>query len=178
MMARCIRTAIRTGADVKRKRILIVGLGNELLMDDGVGVHTVRAIKGNLPTRAICAEVGTFVLDALHLLEWADKILAIDAMQAGGRPGTVYRFGASDVDAGGIMASLHEVNLISALGFIENHRQPEIIILGVEPENIRYGLDLSPSVASAIPQVVLTAIEIVAGWRQEALETVVATPLG
>lgn len=149
----------------RRARILVVGLGNELLMDDGVGVHAVRAIKGNLSTRAICAEVGTFVLDALHLFEWADKILAIDAMQAGGTPGTVYRFGVDDVEESAIKTSLHEVNLISALGFMTSAHRPEIVILGVEPAEIRYGLDLSSCVAAAVPIVVDAARDIVAGWH-------------
>ena len=78
-------------------RILIAGLGNCLLRDDGIGVHAIRSLQQNPPPGVVVAEVGTAVLDALHLLEWAEKILAIDAMQAGGNPGTLYAFG---VDAG------------------------------------------------------------------------------
>ena len=89
----------------RKPRILIAGLGNYLLMDDGVGVHAILEMQQAPPPGAVVAEVGTAVLSALHLLEWADKILAIDAMQAGGAPGTVYAFGVDDVDRGGIKAS-------------------------------------------------------------------------
>jgi hydrogenase maturation protease len=126
-------------------RVLIAGLGNFLLMDDGVGVHAVQELQKNPPAGAVVVEVGTAVLDALHLIEWADKILAFDAMQAGGKPGTVYAFGTDDVDKGGIKASLHELNLLAALDFLKNKAKPEIVIFGVEPERIDYGVELTPA---------------------------------
>jgi hydrogenase maturation protease len=150
----------------RKPRILIAGLGNYLLMDDGVGVHAVLKLEKDPPTGAVVAEVGTAVLSALHLLEWADKILALDAMQAGGAPGTIYRFGVDDVDRGGIQASLHELNLLAALGFLENQAKPEIVILGVEPEKIDYGLELTPAVAAALPQLHDAVHEQVRRWLQ------------
>ncbi len=147
-------------------RILIAGLGNYLLMDDGVGVHAVQELQKAPPDGAVVAEVGTAVLDALHLLEWADKILALDAMQAGGVPGTIYRFGVDDVDRGGLKASLHELNLLAALEFLRNQARPEIVILGVEPERIDYGLELTPAVAAALPQLTAAVRETVARWRE------------
>jgi hydrogenase maturation protease len=148
-------------------RILIAGLGNLLLMDDGVGVHAVQELQKNPPPGAVVAEVGTAVLNALHLLEWADNILAIDAMQAGGKPGTVYAFETGDVARGGIQASLHELNLLSALDFLKNKTRPEIVIFGVEPERIDYGLDLTPAVAAALPKLTAAAREQVKRWRGE-----------
>jgi hydrogenase maturation protease len=148
-------------------RILIAGLGNLLLMDDGVGVHAVQELQKDPPAGAVVAEVGTAVLNSLHLLEWADKILAIDAMQAGGEPGTVYAFGTEDVDKGGIKASLHELTLLSALGFLKTKAKPEIVIFGVEPERIDYGLDLTPAVAAALPELTAAAREQVRRWREK-----------
>ena len=150
----------------RKPRILIAGLGNLLLQDDGVGVHAVLELQKSPPTGAVVAEVGTAVLSALHLLEWADKILAIDAMQAGGAPGTIYAFGTDDVDRGGIQASLHELNLLAALGFLENKARPEIVIFGVEPEKIDYGLELTPAVAAALPELTAAAREQVRRWRE------------
>ncbi len=149
----------------KRTRILVVGLGNLLLRDDGVGVHAVRALREKPLPRTLCAEVGTAVLDSLHLLSWADKILAIDAMAAGGKPGAVYSFGVPDVEETGNRASLHELGLLSVLRFLPRQKDPEIAILGVEPETIEYGLDLTPAVQQALPLVTRTAEEIVARWR-------------
>src|SRR5512143_3495297 len=149
----------------RQLRVLVAGLGNLLLKDDGVGVHAVRALQHEVPRGVRAVEVGTAVLDALHLVEWADRILAIDAMQAGGDPGTIYRFGVEDVADRATKASLHEVDLVAALRFLTGGHRPEIAVLGVEPETIDAGLDLSPSVQAALPRLVAAAKDIVARWR-------------
>jgi hydrogenase maturation protease len=147
-------------------RILIVGLGNLLLGDDGVGVHVVRALPGRLPRSVTAVEVGTAVMDALHLVEWADKVLAIDAMQAGGPPGTVYAARICDLEVRPVRASLHELNLVAALHLLR--RRPEILILGVEPETIALGMVLSPRVAAAVPAVVRHVERASSDWRAAA----------
>ena len=135
----------------------MVGLGNLLLQDDGVGVHAVRALRKVLPLRILAVEVGTAVLDGLHLFEWADRIVAIDAMQAGGAPGTIYSFGVDEVDAGGIQASLHELSLVGALRLLPREHHPGIQILGVEPASLDFGMELTGPVAAALPRLVETA---------------------
>ena len=147
-------------------RILIVGLGNLLLGDDGVGVHVVRELKGRLPRPVAVVEVGTAVMDALHLVERADKVLAIDAMQADGPPGTVYAARVCDVDGRPMQASLHQLNFVAALRLIR--RRPEILILGVEPETIALGMALSPRVAAAVPVVVRHIERTILDWRAAA----------
>ncbi len=156
---------------VKRKsrppRLLIAGLGNLLLMDDGVGVHAVRELQKTPPPGALVAEVGSAVLNALHLLEWADKVLALDALQAGGPPGTIYACGSGDVDRGGLQASLHELNFLAALDFLKSKSRPEIVIFGVEPERIDYGLELTPPVAAALPRLTAAVREQVRRWQRK-----------
>jgi hydrogenase maturation protease len=129
-------------------------------------VHAVRALAGRRPRGVRVAEVGPAVLDALHLFEWADRILAIDAMQADGAPGTVYAFRDEDVLDGGVRASLHETGLIAGLRFLRG-RRPEVAILGVEPETIDYGMELSPRVAAVLPRVVEAATTFVVRWQAE-----------
>jgi len=153
----------------KRPRILIAGLGNLLLKDDGVGVHAATALQPDSAPDLCVVEVGTAVLDALHLFEWTDRILAIDAMQAGGAPGTIYSFGLDDV-AEEAPVSLHELGLVAAFRFIPEKARPEIRILGVEPEIIDYGLELSPTVEAVLPRLVRAARDIVAEWRNPALK--------
>ena len=150
----------------RRPRILIAGLGNVLLQDDGVGVHAVWELQKDPPPGVLVAEVGVAVLGALHLLEWADKVLAIDAMQAGGAPGAIYVFGPEDVAEPEFQASLHEVGLRAALRFAPQ-AAPEIRVLGMEPAVIDYGLELTPEVAAALPRLVKAAREMVEKWREE-----------
>ncbi len=67
----------------RRPRILIAGMGNILLKDDGVGVHAVKRFPPAESGEYRAVEVGCAVFDALHLFDWAERILLIDAMQAG-----------------------------------------------------------------------------------------------
>jgi hydrogenase maturation protease len=153
--------------EARASRVLIAGLGNILLRDDGVGVHAIRELQKNPLPGALAVEVGTAVLDALHLFEWADRILAIDAMQAGGSAGTLYSLRASDVEDRSPQASLHELNLLAALRFLPEGKRPLIVILGIEPEKIDFGLALSPKVEAILPLIIHSVKEIVGYWQGE-----------
>ena len=159
-------TLMRTSTRRRRPRILIAGLGNEILMDDGVGIHAVRALREDLTKGVRAVEVGTSVLDALHLFEWADNVLAIDAVEAGRDTGTIYRFDVGDAQQTGVKASLHELSLVAALRFLPESARPEVTILGVEPETIDYGLELSPKVHASLAGLVRAARDIVTEWTE------------
>jgi hydrogenase maturation protease len=149
----------------RKPRLLIAGLGNLLLKDDGVGVHAVRELQKAPPPGVLVAEVGTWVLDGLHLYEWADKVLALDALQVGGAPGTIYACQEADVADPAVKASMHELSLLGALRFISPQKRPEVYVLGVEPETIDFGLDLTPKVQAALPRFLQLARETVDRWR-------------
>ena len=151
----------------RQPNILIAGLGNLLLQDDGVGVHAVFELQKAPPPGALVTEIGTWVLQGLHLYEWADRVLVLDAMQAGGAPGTLYACRDGDVADPGIEASLHELGFMAALKFIKPEKRPEVYILGVEPETIDYGLELTPPVKAVLPRLVQLARETVDRWRLE-----------
>jgi hydrogenase maturation protease len=125
-------------------------------MDDGVGVHAVRQLRYDPPPGAAVVEVGTAILDALYLLERADRVLALDAVQAGNPPGTIVEVKPSTSRDSGVSQSLHEFDLRDALLLLPGDSRPEMIILGVEPERIEYGVDLSPAVNEAFPEFVET----------------------
>ena len=151
----------------RRPRILVAGLGNILLGDDGVGVHAVKrcGVPGRASLRTI--EVGCAVFDALPDFEWADKILLIDAMKAGGAPGSVYRVDLEGIDEGGVPASLHDLSAVHALHMTNRRLAPDVSVLGIEPEIIDYGMELSPVVEAALPAVLRTVKEIVTEWTRQ-----------
>ncbi|MBP1736047.1 MAG: hydrogenase maturation protease [Deltaproteobacteria bacterium] len=99
----------------KKSNILIAGLGNVLLRDDGVGVHAIRELQRHSIKDATAVEVGCAIFDVLPLLDSAAKILLIDAMQVGGTPGTIYSCGLRDLEMQPAKGSLHELSLINAL---------------------------------------------------------------
>jgi hydrogenase maturation protease len=148
----------------KEPKILLAGLGNFLLRDDGVGVHAILELqKGPLPGVQV-VEVGTAVLDALHLFEWADRILAIDAMHGGGPPGAIYLFPDFEAEDRTPKASLHEMDLLAALRLVPERKRHEIMVLGVEPKIIEFGLELSPEIQRVLPQVIRLSRQIISQW--------------
>jgi hydrogenase maturation protease len=134
----------------------IVGLGNILLTDDGVGVHAVRKLMENASDRLILAEIGTAVLDAMDLFERVDFVVAIDAVRAGGPPGTIYCLDIVDVDVQGSL-SLHEFGLVAAVESLPVESRPRVVILGVEPAIVDCGMRLSPTVQAVLGRVVEAA---------------------
>lgn len=132
------------------------------MSDDGVGIHAVRALKPQVPRGVTAVEVGTAVLDALHLLEKADRVLALDAVQAGDKPGTLYAFPLPELEPLPGQRSLHELDLRYGLRLLRH--KPQILVLGAEPEVIRAGLDLSPTLQAALEPLNRTALRIVTAW--------------
>ncbi|MHC4664467.1 MAG: hydrogenase maturation protease [Planctomycetota bacterium] len=145
--------------------VAIVGLGNLLLSDDGVGIHAVRQLQKDPPEGVAVAEVGTAALRAQELLGQADIVIAIDAVEAHGRPGSVYRFDAKDA-LRPRQASLHDLGIIGVLRLLPERSRPEVTILGVEPQIVDYGIELSPAVHAALPQVIEVACKIAEEVKQ------------
>lgn len=130
--------------------------------DDGVGVHAARELAKAPPDETTVVDGGTDFLSTVPLLESHARVLVIDAMEAGGAPGTLYLCPASAIDTSSARNSLHERGLLSVLEFIEADQQPEIYFLGVQPEKLHYSLELSPRVAAALPGAVQKAREFAA----------------
>lgn len=132
-------------------RVLVVGLGNLLLSDDGVGVHAVRELMKDPPPNSTPVDVGTAVLDALHLLEGAGAVVAIDAVDFGKPPATLYRFDLDDADLSPRAGTLHEITLPVALGMLPEEARPRVTVIGVQPASLDTGTELSPDVRDVLP---------------------------
>ena len=133
---------------------LILGLGNLLLSDEGVGVHVARALaERELPPDVSVVEAGTAFLDVLPDIEKADRIVLIDAMEGGGTPGDVYRVPFDQCVHPAMLASLHGFDMSRVLFMAGNTRAPEVTVFGVEPALIEWGTELSPAVQRMVPAV-------------------------
>jgi hydrogenase maturation protease len=148
-------------------RIAIFGLGNVLLKDDGIGVHAARELMQSPPEGVVVAEVGVAALNAMSLLEESDVVIAIDAVKADGPPGSIYRFDAREAEQPGKEWSLHSLGLIGVLQLMPKETWPEVIVLGMEPEEVALGMELTPQAQMALPLVVKTARDIVTEIREE-----------
>ena len=148
------------------EKIVIMGVGNVLLSDDGVGVHAAQALAQDPPPGAEVVDAGTDALSALPYFEQADRMLIIDAVCAGGRPGTIRQLAESDLAVQQSIPSIHAVNLLASRHLMSpGATWPNILILGVEPAVLDYGMELSSSVAAALPQITQLCRVIVEAWR-------------
>ncbi|MEM2144558.1 MAG: HyaD/HybD family hydrogenase maturation endopeptidase [Candidatus Jordarchaeaceae archaeon] len=146
------------------KRVVIIGVGNLLLGDEGVGIHVVEELsKRNLPANVAVIDGGTGGVALLSLMEGAGKVIIVDAVLGGNSPGKIYVLDAERLMKGVVkFISLHEMDLLSTLmiGRELGKLPPELILVGVEPKNYEeYNMDLSPEVEAVIPKV----IEIILG---------------
>ena len=158
------------GAGCSRSPVLVLGIGNILLRDEGVGVRVIEQMqKMSLPDDVELVDGGTAGADLLDVLAERQKVIVIDAVQADCEPGTVLRFTANDlVRPGGVGMSLHELGLGEALTMTKQlGREPkDVVVLGIKPKDIGCGLELSEEIAASVPRVVELVLAEIAGKRK------------
>lgn len=144
-------------------RTLVMGLGNPILTDDGVGVRIAQAVRQALPhdTPIVVGEASVGGLGLMELLMGYDRVILIDAMlQAQAEPGRVRRLNLDDlrsISPTQHSASAHDTSLVTALDMARRMALPvpeQVVIYAVEVQNIiDFGEEPTPAVARAIPQV-------------------------
>lgn len=150
-------------------KTLVLGLGNPVLTDDGVGFAVVEEVRKRLPTADVTvsqASVGG--LSLLELVVGYDRVVIVDAIRTpGGTPGEVHQLSPDEFRGSIRAASTHDVDLATAL---ELGRQlgmeipDEMVILAIEAADVEsFGEELTPSVAAAVPQAVELVLEQLAG---------------
>jgi hydrogenase maturation protease len=147
--------------ELQRVNVLIMGIGNLLLSDEGVGVHAVRRLaERDLPPGVDILDGGTSGVDLIDHIDGRSKIIVIDAATGDGPPGTIYRCEARELFDQGDALSLHELGLVDTLRMAEQLgcAPGRVIVLGVQPASMEPGLDLSPQVAAVLPKVLELAL--------------------
>jgi hydrogenase maturation protease len=142
---------------------VIIGCGNLLLKDEGVGVHLIEYLKKiNLPKDIELVDGGTAGLDLLPFIKDAEKVVIIDAVCAGGSPGEIYCFNPSDFETdSSLKVSLHDVTLKDVFRIMQKLGPvPKIRIIGIEPEDMDIGTDLSPDLKEKLPKLAELALKV------------------
>ena len=141
-----------------RRPILILGIGNILLRDEGVGVRVIEQMQEiPVPDDVELVDGGTAGADLLDVLADRQKVIVVDAVQADCEPGTVLRFTADDlVPPDGFRISLHELGLAEALTMTKQLgcAPPNVVLFGIKPKDTTCGLELSEEVEASLPKVV------------------------
>jgi len=137
----------------------VVGIGNALLRDEGIGCHVAHALE-EIPLPDVKIIDGGTCPDVLQFVEDADKLIIVDAVKGGGTPGQIYRFHLEDITLGQKpFLSLHDVGLVDNLMLMQLwHDISEAVIIGVEPREISWGLELSPELQEKMPQIIDTIL--------------------
>jgi hydrogenase maturation protease len=143
-------------------RIVVIGVGNLLLKDEGIGIHAVRALQEiDLPPDIKLIDGGTSP-DLIAYTRAGDKMIIIDAAKAGGEPGSIYRFKPEDLAAGkGTLTSAHEMGVVENLKLmtLTDNEPREIVIIGIEPKDIEWGTELSPELQEKMPEIVKVVLK-------------------
>ncbi len=153
-----------------RRPILVLGIGNILLRDEGVGVRVIeRMQKMRLPDNVELIDGGTAGADLLDALAERKKVIVIDAVQADCEPGTVLRFTADDLtQPDGVGMSLHELGLGEALTMTRQLgcAPEDVVVFGIKPKDISCGLELSEQISASIPRVVELVLAEIANAKR------------
>jgi len=146
------------------ERTLILGVGNPLMGDDGVGIEAVRMLaEEKLPPNITVKDAAT---PGWTLVEWIKDwpaVVIVDAMQMGLKPGEWQCFDASDVrfTSSEEAISLHDADLASGLALAEALEllPPQLTFYGIEPETTDHGMMLSPAVSANLPELVKNILD-------------------
>ncbi len=154
---------------------LVLGVGNSLLGDDGVGIHVTTALRqavdaaGGEDLRVM--DGGTIGLALLPEVEATDALVIVDAAELGEAPGTVRVFEGRDIDRhlSGKRRSVHEVAILDLLAAAElrGSRPARCALVAVQPASTDWALEPTPAVREAVPVACEAILQLTRSWNHE-----------
>ncbi|MDJ0782151.1 MAG: HyaD/HybD family hydrogenase maturation endopeptidase [Desulfosarcinaceae bacterium] len=162
-------------------QITILGVGNILYRDEGVGIRAVERIETlyAFPDHIVPVDGGVLGVNLMGVISQADKLVVIDAVYNGGQPGDLHRLAGKQIPQRIVAKnSLHQVDLLEALTLcsaIDKH--PETVIVGIEPLDIEtLDVGLTPLIESRLDELIDMALKEVVAFggsyrRRETGET-------
>ena len=154
---------------LKSNPIVLLGVGNILLTDEGFGVHVVNQLREdyvfNPPITII--DGGTMGMELLSYMRGMTKLLLVDAINGGNSPGTIYEFPHEEMNNYFTDAiSVHEVGMQDILRIRALQEDPleDAVVIGVEPESLELGLDLSESTQAVVEEVKERVLDVLQSW--------------
>lgn len=140
-------------------KTLVLGLGNTILRDDGIGIYAVRELAKRIDGAADVRESASAGLDLVEMLRGYDRVLIVDAIQLEGEePGTVFRLVPDDLRITARLASLHDVDLVTALALgrrLGFAMPDDVTVYAVQvADALSLGEECTAAVAAALPGLV------------------------
>ena len=148
---------------------LVIGVGNPLMGDDGLGIAVVARLASEWPEDESLSFVdgGTWGMNLLPLIESANRVMILDAIDRGLPAGTAITLEREEIPRYfAITLSPHQLDLreVLALAELRGTLPRETVALGVQPERVELSLSLSASVAAAVEDLVAAANERLSMW--------------
>jgi hydrogenase maturation protease len=140
-------------------KTVVLGIGNLIMQDEGVGVRVVEALQRDheMPEGVTVVDGGTSAMEMLDELSDLDHLIVVDAINAGKPPGTLLRIEGADVPSFfRTRLSPHQIGLPDVLASLEflGAQPKKMVILGVQPQTMELGMELTPVVAAQVPVLV------------------------
>lgn len=153
------------------RRVVVLGLGNLVRSDDGVGVHAALRLAKDprLPSGVEVIDGGTQGLNLLPAIADASHIVVIDAVNTGAAPGAIIRYDVAQLDALPGSPSVHQIgfaDLLEGLRWLGKSPQ-NMVLIGVQPDQTGWGADLSPAVQAALPALAEMVIKQLESWQNQ-----------
>jgi len=145
-------------------RILVLGVGNILLKDEGVGVRVIEELERRFefPENVRVLDGGTQGLWLMSTLQLVDRLIVVDAVLGGGEPGTIYRLERDDLPNGlRAKQSAHDSDLVEALNLCSllDSGPRTVTVIGIEPADIQpFSLELTERISEKIDELVMRVI--------------------
>jgi hydrogenase maturation protease len=158
---------------LNKKKVMVMGVGNTLLQDDGIGIHVTDLLRNRHPTQSNVSYIdgGTIGLSLLPAVEDTDALIIVDAAELNAAPGTIRVFRGAEIEQqmSGRKRSVHEVaisDLLSAAtlrGTCPSRRA----LVAIQPFSTDLGLEPTPAVQAAIPEACAAVIGLTQGFQDE-----------
>ncbi len=158
--------------EVITENIKIIGIGNTLFSDEGVGVHLLEYLRKVIPENENLEiiEGATDGIKLLQPVEESDYLILLDAVNAGKEPGTVITLKNEEIPKYfGVKMSVHQLGLQDVLNAasIRDNLPKEMYLFGVQPESLELGLELTECVSKNIPELVELVVNQVETWTKK-----------
>jgi len=145
--------------DVIENGVLVLGVGNILLKDEGVGVKVVERMREeyDFGDEVLFYDGATAGLDLMPVMARYGHIIIVDTVNAGDPPGSIYRFRVDEIDAKvPYKTSLHQIGMVEVFAISEAMgRKLDGVVIGVQPEDMSsWGLELTPTIEAKIPEII------------------------
>lgn len=145
-------------------RIIVLGVGNILLRDEGVGVRVIERLQESysFPDNVELMDGATAGLDLLPFMEGASRVIIVDTVKTSEPPGSIFRFTPDDIDRKvPYKTSLHQIGMVEVFAIAEAlGKKMEAVIIGIQPEDMdSWGLELTPTIEAKIPELMEQVIK-------------------